>query len=156
MLLWLELESLVFVFKLANLILIRLKGCFNLDPNRVLDIILESFENNPLMYQTFIGLLKHYKADDETICQIIGFKFQSLHQQQQLHAKNHKSDSDVCMLEDRISVESLYTVTSYLLKYKIIDLDLLMSHVRFFCSPKSDNRELFYWNFGSVLHLTYI
>jgi hypothetical protein len=98
----------------------------------VLDIILESFENNPLMYKTFIGLLKHYKAEDETICQIIGFKFQSLHQQQQLQAKARKTDSDVTLQEiisEHISIESLYTVTSYLLKYKMIDLDLLMLHV---------------------------
>ncbi len=96
-----------------------------MDPNRVLDIILESFENNPLMYTTFIGLLKHYKAEDETICQIIGFKFQALYQQQQLHAKTHKNDSadHQTLQEDRISIESLYTVTSYLLKYKMIDLD---------------------------------
>lgn len=109
-------------------------GCFNLDPNRVLDIILESFENNPLMYKTFIGLLKHYKAEDETICQIIGFKFQSLHQQQQSQAKSRKADSDVTLQElisEHISIESLYTVTSYLLKYKMIDLDLLMMHVIF-------------------------
>ena len=58
------------------------KGCFNLDPNRVLDIILESFENNPSMHVAFINLLKAYKAEDETICQIIGFKVHSLHQQE--------------------------------------------------------------------------
>lgn len=84
------------------------------------------------MYKTFIGLLKHYKAEDETICQIIGFKFQSLHQQQLLQAKSRKNEADLTLQEmnaERISIDSLYTVTSYLLKYKMIDLDLLMSHV---------------------------
>lgn len=105
-----------------------------MDPNRVLDIILESFENQPLMYKTFIGLLKHYKAEDETICQIIGFKFQSLHQQQlqQTQAKSGgkgESGDTIPQNADHINMDSLYTVTSYLLKYNMIDLDLLMSHV---------------------------
>jgi THO complex subunit 2 len=84
------------------------------------------------MYKTFIGLLKHYKAEEETICQIIGFKFQSLHQQQQLQAKTRKNEADLTINElnaDHISMDSLYTVTSYLLKYKMIDMDLLMSHL---------------------------
>ncbi|CAF0721331.1 unnamed protein product [Brachionus calyciflorus] len=91
-------------------------GCFNLDPNRVLDIILESFENNAQMYETFLALLKHYKADDDTICQIIGFKYQSLHN---LNQKN----------DDPPSSDSLYLVTSYLLKYAMIDLDSLLPHL---------------------------
>lgn len=91
-------------------------GCFNLDPNRVLDIILESFENNPQMYETFLALLKHYKADDDTICQIIGFKYQSLHQ------LNLSSD-------DQPSSDSLYLVTSYLVKYRLIDLNDLLPHL---------------------------
>jgi THO complex subunit 2 len=53
-----------------------------LDPNRVLDIILESFENNPHMHKTYIELLKEYKSDEDSIGQIVGFKFQSLHQEQ--------------------------------------------------------------------------
>lgn len=91
-------------------------GCFNLDPNRVLDIILESFENNPQMYETFLALLKHYKADDDTICQIIGFKYQSLHQLNQTN-------------DDQPSSDSLYLVTSYLLKHRLIDLNDLLPHL---------------------------
>lgn len=114
------------------------KGCFNLDPNRVLDIILESFENNPSMHVAFINLLKAYKAEDETICQIIGFKFQSLHQQekdlltqhQQMQTENtDKLDTHFYQNHLKFLNSTLYTVTSYLLKYKMIDLDLLMPHV---------------------------
>lgn len=126
--------------------LIKKKGCFNLDPNRVLDIILESFENNPSMHEAFIDLLKAYKAEDETICQIIGFKFQSLHQQekdllqqfqQQQQQQMDQTDTNASNKFDayfynnhvKFSNSSLYTVTSYLLKYKMIDIDLLMPHV---------------------------
>lgn len=70
------------------------------------------------MYHTFLGLLKHYKAEDDTICQIIGFKFQSLHQ---LNQANKTDDSS----QD----SSLYLITSYLLMHKIIDLDSLMPHL---------------------------
>ena len=102
-----------------------------MDPNRVLDIILESFENSTEMYKTFIQLLKNYKSEEDTICQIIGFKFQSLHQQQQAQLKqmasaenDHNNNN-----EQLVSMGSLYKVTSYLLKYKIIELDSLTPHV---------------------------
>ena len=131
-------------------------GCFNLDPNRVLDIILESFENNPSMHRVFIGLLKNYKADEETICHSIGFKFQSLHlieqqmkQQIQQHqslssqttseSESGKTNSESHSMDQQLlnmaqthstNISSLYAVASYLLKYKIIDLDQLTPHVR--------------------------
>lgn len=122
------------------------KGCFNLDPNRVLDIVLESFENTPTLHRTFIPLLQKYKADNETICQIIGFKFQALNQQEaklqsQAHKEetNSKSNIDQQTQQDfdffqhqhiQFKNSLLYTATAYLLKYNMIDLDLLMPHVK--------------------------
>ena len=111
-----------------------------MDPNRVLDIILESFENSPSMHGTFIPLLKDYKPEDETICQIIGFKFQSLNQKekqlQQLQLDtNHldqqqQSEFNMYQLyQAQSKANMLYAATSYLLKYDMIDLDLLMPHV---------------------------
>ena len=94
-----------------------LLGCFNLDPNRVLDIILESFENNPEMHQVYISLLKAYKSDGEIMCHILGFKFKSLYAANS-NENGHNAGSN-----------SLYLVTSYLLKNQIIDLELLLSHV---------------------------
>ena len=58
------------------LIHILLSGCFNLDPNRVLDIILESFECRPELDQFFIPLIQAYSNDRDAVCQILGFKFQ--------------------------------------------------------------------------------
>ena len=51
-------------------------GCFNLDPNRVLDIILEAFECRPELDQFFIPLIQSYINDRDTVCHILGFKFQ--------------------------------------------------------------------------------
>ena len=50
-----------------------------MDPNRVLDIILESFENNLENHKNYVKLLKDYKSENGTICNIIGFKFQALY-----------------------------------------------------------------------------
>ncbi len=105
------------------------------------------------MYDTFVGLLKHYKPEDDTICQIIGFKFQSLNQQQlNLQQKQSKENSSKDAskdsnnkdsnkhneysnlgdsISDKIQMDSLCLVTAYLLKYKIVDLDLLLPHVIF-------------------------
>ncbi|KAJ2950525.1 hypothetical protein O0L34_g8768 [Tuta absoluta] len=49
-------------------------GCFNLDPNRVLDIILESFEARPYLDQLFIPLIKNYMGDPQVISEVLGFK----------------------------------------------------------------------------------
>jgi hypothetical protein len=114
-------------------------GCFNLDPNRVLDIILESFENSGAhMHGSFIELLRNYKAEENTVCQMMGFKYQSLHQLQETqqqetqYNENHQfTNTDTGLTEPggKITQDSLYTVTAYLLKFKIIDLDLLLPHV---------------------------
>lgn len=50
-------------------------GCFDLDPNRVLDTILESFECHPEEHEFYIPLLRAYIIDKLTLCHIIGFKF---------------------------------------------------------------------------------
>ena len=54
---------------------IRYTGGFNLDPNRVLDIILECFECSPDEDGFFVPLLRAYATDRATICHILGFKF---------------------------------------------------------------------------------
>ena len=57
-------------------LLMTIAGCFNLDPNRVLDIILEAFECRPELDQFFIPLIQSYINDRDTVCHILGFKFQ--------------------------------------------------------------------------------
>ena len=50
-------------------------GYFNLDPNRVLDIILESFECQPSQHKFFISLLGEYLPDTRTMCELLSFKY---------------------------------------------------------------------------------
>ena len=50
-------------------------GHFNLDPNRVLDVILDAFESMIEDTGFFLGLLKCYPADPQTFVHIVGNKF---------------------------------------------------------------------------------
>lgn len=78
-------------------------GCFNLDPNRVLDIIIESFEMHPGRRALFIPLLQNYVNDGSTICEVLGYKFR------------HFADSR--------SPYSLFKVTAILLQAGVFTLD---------------------------------
>ncbi|KAK3866040.1 hypothetical protein Pcinc_028398 [Petrolisthes cinctipes] len=49
-------------------------GGFNLDPNRVLDLILESLESRPHLHEFYTGLLSRYPCESATISEILGFK----------------------------------------------------------------------------------
>ncbi|XP_070391314.1 THO complex subunit 2 isoform X1 [Dermacentor albipictus] len=50
-------------------------GCFNLDPNRVLDIVLEAFECRIHLEDFFVPLLTKFLCNPATISQVLGFKF---------------------------------------------------------------------------------
>lgn len=50
-------------------------GCFNLDPNRVLDIILECFECRLHLHKYYIPLVKCFLDNSSTLSQILAFKF---------------------------------------------------------------------------------
>ncbi|XP_072761881.1 THO complex subunit 2 isoform X1 [Anoplolepis gracilipes] len=50
-------------------------GYFNLDPNRVLDIVLETFENRPEDDALFIPLIRSYMSDQQVLCEVLGFKY---------------------------------------------------------------------------------
>ncbi|XP_068227072.1 THO complex subunit 2 isoform X2 [Palaemon carinicauda] len=52
-------------------------GGFNLDPNRVLDLILESLECRPHQHEFYTGLLKLYPCESSTISELLGFKLNS-------------------------------------------------------------------------------
>ncbi|XP_029643856.1 THO complex subunit 2 [Octopus sinensis] len=86
-------------------------GCFDLDPNRVLDILLESFECRPENEQFFIALFTLYMSEQKTLCHVLGFKF-------------HFYQSAA---ED--SPDSLYKVAALLLKHNLIELDDLYPHL---------------------------
>uniref|UniRef100_A0A8I3PQE9 THO complex subunit 2 n=1 Tax=Canis lupus familiaris TaxID=9615 RepID=A0A8I3PQE9_CANLF len=100
----------------SDLILENIKsliGCFNLDPNRVLDVILEVFECRPEHDDFFISLLESYMSmcEPQTLCHILGFKFKFYQE------PNGETPS------------SLYRVAAVLLQFNLIDLDDLYVHL---------------------------
>jgi len=83
---------------------IFLEGCFNLDPNRVLDVILESFENKPNDVRSFIPLIRSYMNDPKIICEVLGSKY--------IFYRNNVN-----------APRSLYILTAQLLQNSIISLE---------------------------------
>ncbi|KAG6465042.1 hypothetical protein O3G_MSEX014901 [Manduca sexta] len=81
-------------------------GCFNLDPNRVLDIILESFEARPQLDHLFIPLIKNYMGDPQVISEVLGFKL-----------------GNIEVLDNYKEPPQLMTVIALLLQHHIISLD---------------------------------
>lgn len=79
-------------------------GCFNLDPNRVLDIILEAFEMRIELGEVFMELLRSYTSDPKVLCEILGFKFSYYYKNKEPTPMN------------------LYLVAALLLQYKLIQL----------------------------------
>ncbi|XP_072482055.1 THO complex subunit 2 isoform X7 [Notamacropus eugenii] len=99
----------------SDLILENIKsliGCFNLDPNRVLDIILEVYECRPEYDDFFVPLIESYMCmcEPQTLCHILGFKFKFYQE------PNGETPA------------SLYRVAAILLQYDLIDLDDLYVH----------------------------
>lgn len=78
-------------------------GCFNLDPNRVLDIILEVFEQRPRMEKSFVSLILRFLENKVTLAQVIAFKFSFYRQE--------------------CTPESLYHLLATLVNNRLLDLD---------------------------------
>ncbi|XP_077163774.1 THO complex subunit 2 isoform X2 [Paroedura picta] len=100
----------------SELILENIKsliGCFNLDPNRVLDIILEVYEFRPEYDEFFVPLIESYMymCEPQTLCHILGFKFKFY--------QEPNGETPV----------SLYRVAAVLLQHNLIDLEDLYVHL---------------------------
>uniref|UniRef100_A0A1B6BZM5 THO complex subunit 2 n=4 Tax=Clastoptera arizonana TaxID=38151 RepID=A0A1B6BZM5_9HEMI len=80
-------------------------GCFNLDPNRVLDVILDSFEKRPEQKDFFIPLIKAYMPDRKILSEVLGYKF------------------SFCNLDPDPTPKSLFLVTAIMLQHGIINLN---------------------------------
>ncbi|XP_076310399.1 THO complex subunit 2-like protein isoform X2 [Tachypleus tridentatus] len=81
-------------------------GCFNLDPNRVLDVILESFECCSHLPDFYIPLLQSFMCNPKTLSQVLGFK--------------------LTFYQNDLSLETpatLYKVIALLLQNELINLD---------------------------------
>merc|ERR1719457_160292 len=89
-------------------------GCFNIDPNRALDILLEAMECHPdKSEQIFVPVIKEYLklAEKTTLCNLLGFKF--THYQQ----------------KENSTPSSLYTLAALLVHYKLVSVDDLFVHL---------------------------
>ncbi|TRY73857.1 hypothetical protein TCAL_01902 [Tigriopus californicus] len=86
-------------------------GYFNLDPNRTLDIILESFECRLEHHRFYIHLLQEFVPDPQTLNELLAFKY-----------KFYESE---CVDNGGKIPESLFTVTALLIQYDILDMDTI-------------------------------
>uniref|UniRef100_A0A4W5K2L9 THO complex subunit 2 n=1 Tax=Hucho hucho TaxID=62062 RepID=A0A4W5K2L9_9TELE len=86
-------------------------GCFNLDPNRVLDIILEVYECRSDQDEFFLPLIKSYMCEPLTLCHILGFKFKF----------NQEPNEE--------TPTSLYHIAAALLHHNLIELEDLYVHL---------------------------
>uniref|UniRef100_M4AB27 THO complex subunit 2 n=1 Tax=Xiphophorus maculatus TaxID=8083 RepID=M4AB27_XIPMA len=96
----------------SHLVLESIKSliCFNLDPNRVLDIILEVYESRSEQDEFFLSLIKSYMCEPITLCHILGFKFKFYQEPNEETPK------------------SLYHIAAALLNHKLIELEDLYVH----------------------------
>ncbi|ROT72098.1 THO complex subunit 2 [Penaeus vannamei] len=83
-------------------------GGFNLDPNRVLDLILESLEARPSQHQFYTGLLNQYPCESATISELLGFKLNN-------YASNGKD------------TKGIYTTIALLIQANILQLSDIYS-----------------------------
>ena len=104
-------------------------GYFNLDPNRVLDIILESFECQPGHHKFFISLLEMYVPDKKTMCELLSFKYSFY-----LSTKNEDKEvkkyfmqiifkADQVIFIVQVTPKSLYLVTALLIQNNVMKLE---------------------------------
>ncbi|CAI2348032.1 unnamed protein product [Caenorhabditis sp. 36 PRJEB53466] len=96
---------------------LSLIGQFNLDPNRVTDVILEAFEHCPKQKIFFIALLKEIDVVREYLCALLGFKF------------------TFYQTEKKKTPYSLYVLTAALVQHEMIDMMKILA----FMIPKTES-----------------
>ncbi|KAJ0409527.1 hypothetical protein ATCC90586_009067 [Pythium insidiosum] len=97
--------------------LMALIGFFDLDANRVLDLVLDAYEMHP-HNDGYLELLELFKRD--SIPHVLGFKFQF-----------YKRD-DAAVADDgrpRATPRSLYRLAATLVEKRVIDVDALLPHL---------------------------
>ncbi|XP_054160183.1 THO complex subunit 2-like [Oppia nitens] len=101
-------QGIAFDHKYMLQVVKKLIGCFNLDPNRVLDIILECFEYNIDLHKCYIPLIQEYLPNSTTLTQILAFKLSFYQNENSLQTP-----------------DTLYQVIALALHYKLIELNQL-------------------------------
>ncbi|CAF3650173.1 unnamed protein product [Rotaria sordida] len=100
--------------------LMALIGYFDIDPNRMLDLVIESFEYHLEYTKIYVDLLNLLHFDKVTLCQLIGFKFQQY------------------QLQDE-TVDSLYLLAAQLISNNLIELEDLLPHLYPLITDFADN-----------------
>lgn len=85
-------------------------GYFNLDPNRVLDIILESFECQLDQHEFFVELLRLFTPDRQTMNELLGFKY-----------KFYMSEGND---NDKVP-ETLFRQTALMIQHDVLEMDVI-------------------------------
>ncbi|KAM8835686.1 THO complex subunit 2 isoform 1-T1 [Synchiropus picturatus] len=83
-------------------------GCFNLDPNRVLDIILEVYESRSDQDDFFLSLIKSYMCEPLTLCHILGFKFKFYQEPNEQTPKSLYHIAAALLHHNLVALEDLY------------------------------------------------
>ncbi|KAL5249382.1 hypothetical protein ACHWQZ_G018294 [Mnemiopsis leidyi] len=91
--------------------LLKLIGRFDLDPNRVLDLVLETWQNYLDKSEFFLQLVKLFPKQDDALCRMLGYSF-AFHEN-----------------EPEGTPETLFKVGALLIKRGLIDLHVLYSHL---------------------------
>uniref|UniRef100_A0A915HGQ3 Uncharacterized protein n=1 Tax=Romanomermis culicivorax TaxID=13658 RepID=A0A915HGQ3_ROMCU len=111
-------------------------GQFNLDPNRVLDVILECFECYLDNYQFFLNLIRLYGCTSYDISYTLGFKFyNSAHNYESNALKSGGGGGEQKTLDSLNGVSSrrldknFYRMTALLIRDQQIDVQSLFSYM---------------------------
>lgn len=104
-------------------------GFFDLDPNRVVDLLLDAFERSALSAPNsqlghFLTLIDCFQR--ENVTQMIGFKFRNYYQQ---YVDAQKSGAKATSLIG-VAPQSLYDLAAVLIKTGRIQMEALYAHVR--------------------------
>ncbi len=90
----------------------RCTGQFNLDPNRVIDVVLECFERRLDDAAFFAYVLRQMGVSGGDLCHLLGFKFEIY--------QGRKNE---------VVPWSLYNLSAEMIKQELIELESLMLHV---------------------------
>ena len=92
-----------------NQVIRSLIGCFNLDPNRVLDVMLESFESRLHLEKSYVPLISKFLDNGTTLTQVLALKFN--------------------FYKNKRTPESLYLLAAVLISNELIDLTELLCYL---------------------------
>ncbi|XP_037078620.1 LOW QUALITY PROTEIN: THO complex subunit 2-like [Pollicipes pollicipes] len=86
-------------------------GCFNLDPNRVLDLLLSSLEARPERHGFLVGLLRLYMPSAATVSEMVGAKYG--------FCRRQPGQEEA----EAVTPRSLHLMTALLLRHGVIQLE---------------------------------